>query len=183
MPNWCENNLKLSHKDPAMMERARVAFDKGALLTEFIPCPQELKDTLAGSIARGDPARDYEADLHEFRQKLNIKYFGYKNWYDWSVGTWGTKWDVGKESEYETPAEIIDGEMVVYFNSAWSPPTGAYKILEGLGFDVSAQYYEPGAGFIGEYIDGVDSCYQIVGCPKHLDRQFGASNLLAEMER
>lgn len=172
MPNWCDNKLKLSHSDPTMMERARTAFDERALLTEFIPCPQQLRDTLAGSKGRGNPAKDYEADLHEFRQKLNLKYFGYKNWYDWSVGTWGTKWDIGKEDEFAPNAEIIAGEMAVYFSSAWSPPIEAYKILEELGFDVSAQYYESGMGFIGEYSKGVNRCYQIGECPKHLVELF-----------
>lgn len=168
MPNWCANELKLRHDDPTMIERARVAFDERALLTEFIPCPQELRDTVAGSLGRHDPSSNHAADLNEIKEQLNEKYFGYKNWYDWSVGTWGTKWDVGREDEYSPAAKIVDGEMVVSFNSAWSPPTGAYSLLEELGFDVSAQYYEPGVGFIGDYSDGIDNCYQIEGCPKYL---------------
>ncbi len=39
MPNWCANTVTLEHKDPAMIARAKEAFDKGAFLQEFIPVP------------------------------------------------------------------------------------------------------------------------------------------------
>lgn len=44
MPNWCCNVVTLRHKDPAMIERAAKAFDRGELLNEFMPMPQELKE-------------------------------------------------------------------------------------------------------------------------------------------
>lgn len=44
MPNWCCNVVTLRHKDPAMIERAAKAFDRGELLNEFMPLPQELKE-------------------------------------------------------------------------------------------------------------------------------------------
>ena len=47
MPNWCNNNIELSHPDKAMVERAAKAFADGTLLNEFIPLPKELEDTTA----------------------------------------------------------------------------------------------------------------------------------------
>ena len=47
MPNWCNNNLTLTHSDPAMIQRAVTAYQEGKLLQEFIPCPQELLETTA----------------------------------------------------------------------------------------------------------------------------------------
>lgn len=44
MPNWCMNHVTLRHKDPAMIERAAKAFDRGELLNEFMPCPENLKE-------------------------------------------------------------------------------------------------------------------------------------------
>lgn len=39
MPNWCTNNITVSHVDPSMMAKFKEAFDKGALLETFIPTP------------------------------------------------------------------------------------------------------------------------------------------------
>ena len=44
MPNWCSNNLNLSHKNPAMISRAKKAFEEGAFFNEFVPLPEEQKD-------------------------------------------------------------------------------------------------------------------------------------------
>ena len=52
MPNWCNNSVEIYHEDPAMIERVREAFNKGALLAEFIPIPKDLQ-IVAGSV--GDP--------------------------------------------------------------------------------------------------------------------------------
>ena len=40
MPNWCSNGLRVSHADPAALERVREAFVNARLLAEFIPEPQ-----------------------------------------------------------------------------------------------------------------------------------------------
>ena len=39
MPNWCANTLNISHEDPAMIERAKTAYQAGRFLQEFIPFP------------------------------------------------------------------------------------------------------------------------------------------------
>ena len=70
MPNWCNNEVTLRHKDPAMIERAVKAYQEGKFLNEFIPMPQEL---LEGT---GD------------------------GWHGWAVSNWGTKWDVGGRNEF-----------------------------------------------------------------------------------
>ena len=44
MPNWCNNILTLRHADHAMIDRAVKAFEKGNLLNEFIPMPDELQN-------------------------------------------------------------------------------------------------------------------------------------------
>ena len=42
MPNWCSNNLVLTHEDPAMIQRAYDALERGEFLSEFIPVPEQL---------------------------------------------------------------------------------------------------------------------------------------------
>lgn len=39
MPNWCDNTLEVSHKDPVVMKRFVDAFKAGRLCEEFIPNP------------------------------------------------------------------------------------------------------------------------------------------------
>lgn len=156
MPNWCNNHLTLTHEDPAMIKRAFDAIERCELLHEFIPVPQELKDTVSGSY--GDPAE--QAKL-EAQQASNIKKYGYATWYDFCVNEWGTKWDIGEQGNSEVHP---DGKtLVTGFDSAWSPPIGAYEKLLGLGFGVKAFYYEPGMNFAGGWEDGVDDHHSLDG--------------------
>jgi hypothetical protein len=108
--------------------------------------------------------------------------------YDWSVANWGTKWDVGDGNGIQT---WDDHELVVYFVSAWSPPTTAYERLLDLGFEVYATYYEPGCAFAGIWDNGSDDYYDLSSMdsgdvqqqlPQELDDAFGISESMAEYE-
>lgn len=151
MPNWCDNHIEVSHKDPAMMERFKKAFDEGKLLQEFVPCPDELNEEV--------PVGDDWQERREAKEKYNFEKYGHSDWYSWNIENWGTKWDIS-EGEFDYDSETNSGSG--YFNSAWSPPIAAMEKLTDLGFDVNLKYYEPGVGFIGEYTsDGGDDCYDI----------------------
>ena len=187
MPNWCNNDLMIQHMDRAMMEKARDGFNRvggvNGMLSALIPCPEPLRDTMAGSYGRHDQLSNYRSDLLEFQEKLNLKYFGHKNWYDWCIAEWGTKWDIGRASEHDPLVEIDDGDwptMTLSFESAWSPPIQAYEKLEAMGFIITAQYFEPGCGFCGEWKNGEDYEYPLEKAPKHLDEMYGISEILAE---
>ena len=71
--------------------------------------------------------------------------------YNNSLANWGTKWDVD-------PTDVdYDGETLsASFDSAWSPPVALYEYLVAQGFEVSANYYEPGMDYAGEWTDGDD---------------------------
>lgn len=172
MPNWCNNVVELAHEDPAMLERARDALNRGEFLQEFIPVPQELKDAVAN---------------FEVNEALVTKY-GYSNWYDYCVNEWGTKWDVGGDG---VTAEIEDGRITTSFDSAWSPPIQAYEKLVDLGFSIRAYYYEGGMCFAGIWEDGDDDYYDLSGMgseevkeqlPEALDEMFCISEYMAEWE-
>ena len=183
MPNWCNNNLTLQHEDPAMIKRAADALERGEFLEEFIPVPEQLK-IVAGSV--GDPVEQakLEADT-----KRNQEELGYSNWYDFQVNEWGTKWDVGGDSQTDIHP---DGKMLhTYFDSAWSPPVAAYEKLTAMGFTVGAMYYEGGMAYAGVWEDGVDDYYDLGGMnsqqvidelPVELDEAFGISECMAEYE-
>ena len=182
MPNWCNNTVELYHDDPEMIERARKAFNDGALLNEFIPVPLCLRETIAGSV--GEDARA----AHEKSQQDNLNEHGYKDWYDFCVNEWGTKWDVGADG-YN--ADDIPGGLMLTFDSAWSPPLLAYEKLVDMGFRISAMYYEPGMAFAGRWEDGNDDYYEYGGMtsetiaetlPPELDEAFGISEQVAEQE-
>lgn len=81
------------------------------------------------------------------------------NWYEWNVENWGTKWDVNVNEGYLE--RIDDNTLLLSFDSAWSPPTKFYDFLFEEGWDVEAKYYEPGVGFIGEYDNSIDDCWEI----------------------
>jgi len=182
MPNWCNNTLTLTHEDPAMILRAKEALDRGEFLNEFIPVPEQLK-IVAGSV--GDPVEQakLEADTARNREEL-----GYGNWYDFCVGEWGTKWDVGGDGQTDIHP---DGKMLhTSFDSAWSPPVNAYDKLVELGFGVNAMYYEGGMGYAGAYDEHGDQEINIEGMSAdeieqnhpELDEAFAISESIREYE-
>jgi hypothetical protein len=182
MPNWCNNTLTLTHEDPAMILRAKEALDRGEFLNEFIPVPEQLK-IVAGSV--GDPVEQakLEADTARNREEL-----GYGNWYDFCVGEWGTKWDVGGDGQSDIHP---DGKMLhTSFDSAWSPPVNAYDKLVELGFGVNAMYYEGGMGYAGAYDEHGDQEINIEGMSAdeieqnhpELDEAFAISENIREYE-
>lgn len=109
--------------------------------------------------------------------------------YDWCVANWGTKWDVGGDNGYTRPNP---NTLKISFESAWAPPTEAYRKMEELGFEVKAMYYEPGMCFAGLYEDGSDDYYEYNEMtaeeasntlPVELDEEFGISDQMAEYEQ
>ena len=166
MPNWCNNRLILKHKSKAQLNKAEKAFRKGKLLNAFIPIPKKLLNT----------AKEYTTDEKEQKAinkvlEANTKKYGYPTWYEFCTEQWGTKWDVGGEEGY---VEKIDGGLEFRFDSAWAPPIAAYQKLIELGFEVYATYHEPGMGYIGEFVDGVEHDYDTDSrsIPKHLYEEY-----------
>ena len=184
MPNWCNNKLTLTHKDPAMIKRAYDALERGAFLNEFVPIPEKL-NIVAGRV--GDDTDPEQVKLQE-QTMNNLSTYGYANWYDFCTNEWGTKWDVGDEGSTQL---VNENELTTYFDSAWSPPTEAYARLQELGFDVVAYYYESGMCFAGVYDENGDECYTFEGynsetikdvIPEELDEIFGISESMADYE-
>ena len=182
MPNWCNNSVEIRHADPAMIERVRSAFNGEGLLQEFIPVPQALRDTVSGSM--GEDKRE----AHELQMKSNIEQYGYKDWYDFCVNEWGTKWEIGADGN---PAQDIPGGLTLGFDSAWAPPIAAYEKLTEMGFEIRAMYFEPGMAFAGIWEDGSDDYYEYGGMdskeiaetlPVDLDEAFGISEDVAQWE-
>ncbi len=180
MPNWCFNGVTLRHKDPAMIDRAQ---HSDGLLMEFLPTPQALTETVAGSFGDTEKQRALEA-----QQAENLAKYGAKDWYDWNIANWGTKWDFNLENV----ERVDDYTLTASFDSAWSPPIEAYQKLVELGFEIEAKYYEPGMAFVGTWDSEYgENTYQLgdlnsntvrdaIG--EELDDYFGISEEMAQYE-
>lgn len=182
MPNWCNNSVTITHSDTTKMQALVAAVNEGKFCDHVIPTPQDLTDTVSGSVPEGP-----ERDAHEAQMKRNLELYGAKDWYDYQVSNWGTKWDV---QPYDT-VELEDNVLSFGFDSAWSPPTGVYTMLVEQGFTVKAFYYEPGMCFAGVWEDGIDEFYELDGMSsdevantidRELDEVMGISASMAEYE-
>ena len=156
MPNWCGNCVTLRHENPAMIKRAVDAFAAGKFCEEFYPIPAELKETSAPNRTNADAL---------------IEKTGYADWYDFCVNEWGTKWDFGSGDGINV---VEENECVLYFDSAWSPPLAIYDLLTSEGFDVYADFHEPGMCFVGRYTNGELEEYEATpgNCPEDMDEMW-----------
>ena len=180
MPNWCNNGITIRHADPAMIDR--VIKGKDGLLMEFLPTPQALLDTTAGSFGDSEKQRELER-----LQEENFQKYGAKDWYDWNCNNWGTKWDFNLENIDRPDPNTVTAA----FDTAWAPPIEAYNKLLDLGFEIEAMYYEPGMCFVGKYDNGFDDCIEYAGATaatvreligEELDDYFGISEEMAQYE-
>lgn len=149
MPNWCNNNITIQGPTETIKTLWEDATQEGAgLLSAIRPIPEILKDTTSPT----------PEDLDTVLRQTMIAQTGHTNWYDWSVSNWGTKWDVSTEGlEFEDNG---DGTASIsgWFDSAWSPPVGAYEaFLDDMdNCSLVASYYEPGMDFGGVWDNGED---------------------------
>lgn len=143
MPNWCNNSVSITHTDPDKLRSLVEAVNANRFLDFVIPVPKDLTETVAGF-----PSEELR-EAHEAKEQSNMEKYGFKNWYDFCVNRWGTKWDV---EAYDT-VEFDPAGVTFGFDSAWSPPTGVYAALVEQGFSVTGFYYEPGMAFAGKWSD------------------------------
>lgn len=133
MPNWCYNNVTVSHENPEMLKRFFDAGERGELFEEFVPTPPELLEAVANNQEHPE----------------NLRKHGYSSWYDHHVGEWGTKWDITDQSFHT----LDENKETVYgsFSTAWGPPIAFYDKLVDMGFKIDAEYTEEGMCFCGTY--------------------------------
>ena len=187
MPNYCNNNIVITGPNSVIDKIEKIANgDKGDLLQYFFPMPKELNDTVAG------PEPKTKKEKLE-KRRLQVEY-GASNWYDWRVENWGTKWDIMEF--YNINRKEIgedESEISLGFDTAWAPALGAYErfIDENSNCSLKAYYYEPGCDFMGEWDNGIDSCFEVAkygldddfwkqGIGSTLDHYFGITESMAQ---
>lgn len=150
MPNWCSNTIVVGGEAADISEFNAWLDDGKGVLSKILPTPTPLTETMSGF--HGDPEKQAELEKQE---QSNLEQFGYKNWYDWNIGNWGTKWDVDAEID---DSNNTDEQVIFSFESAWSPPQKAIAILAEKFSKLSFRhsYLEEGCGFVGydEYDTG-----------------------------
>ena len=163
MPNWCANSLTLT---AASKEEA-----------------QELCDHLSNQ-----DAENSIADGWTFFGFFVPETWNEEDWYWSRVNAWGTKWDANMAG-YDW---IDDYNLVMSFDTAWSPPIAVYEAAMEQGWGVVATYYEPGMCFVGSWVDGADEHYEFQECTSKdvrdvvgddLDDEWGISEMMEEWER
>lgn len=163
MPNWCNNGLYVfgrtedvdnfisgivipedeRMKDPNTGEVS--SFASTYDITRFYPTPIELKETTA---TFGTP----QNDDHALQMVINEEKYGHKDWYDWNIANWGTKWSPTVYSVKTVATTSLGWSITaISMDSAWSPPEGLIRKLsylhQSLGFILT--YEEGGMGFLG----------------------------------
>ena len=188
MPNYCNNNIVITGPNSVIDKIEKIANgDKGDLLQYFYPMPEALKDTTA-------PLPKDATKEEKAKAKENLKKYGYDNWYDWRVENWGTKWDIMEF--YNINRKEIgedESEIELGFDTAWAPALGAYErfIDKNSNCSLKAYYYEPGCDFMGEWDNGIDSCFEVAkyrldddfwkqGIGSTLDDMFGITESMAQ---
>ena len=188
MPNYCNNNIVITGPNSVIDKIEKIANgDKGDLLQYFYPMPKALEDTTA-------PLQKDATKEEKAKAKENLKKYGYDNWYDWRVENWGTKWDIMEF--YNINRKEIgedESEISLGFDTAWAPALGAYErfIDENRHCSLKAYYYEPGCDFMGEWDNGIDSCFEVAkygldddfwkqGIGSTLDDYFGITESMAQ---
>lgn len=147
MPNWCSNTLIITGDDEEIkkFEKKAKAKDTALSMNKFLPTPKALLEGTA-------PNRTENA-------KELIEKYGAKDWYDWHINNWGTKWDL--------TAELLcsdEGYLQYCFDSAWSPPIEFLKEVSKkyTRLEFRLRYDEPGVGFMGvakyKNGEGEDKC-------------------------
>lgn len=161
MPNWC--NQRLEVRGPtAEVIRFKVSTQTDNAETDerslnhLFPVPTELIETMEGGYTNDENGNKKPEQIElEERQSRNLDKYGFKNWYDWALNKWGTKW--GACDVYENCDVTIssDGKSATYslhFMSAWGPAVGLISEISsmfpsltfGLMFTEEAHFF---AGF------------------------------------
>ena len=178
MPNYCNNVVEI--RGPQKVVKALV--DHRLDFMKIYPYPKDL-DIVAGRSGADDSPEQIQLVAAE---ESNLKKYGYKNWYDWCVNNWGTKWNAGGDNDamqVDFDEDVGDQGIALFqFDTAWAPPLGVLEKLMDTHPELSIEcrYHEPGVGFMGVWTDGHDRCYDNIEGSKDTFWQSDDGRLLDE---
>ena len=122
MPNWCECRLIISNNNFNNLE------------TFYIDNKNESQH-MELCFDKSVPLPDEEEE----------------NWYKWRLWNWGTKWDLGDDTNYDSNYQ--DKQIEYNFCTAWSPPVSWLEKVSELYPELyfTLKYAEPGCNFAGVF--------------------------------
>lgn len=152
MPNWVSTTLSVKGS-PAEVQRFIDGIKDSKILESYVPCPEELHATVAGSVGTD------KAEEHRKQQESNTAKYGYKDWYDWSYDNWGTKWG-DCDTDIGHPMQLANGswEVVMRYQTAWGPADAGFLKVSALFPELLFTFdHDEEAGFfagIEAYLNG-----------------------------
>ena len=146
MPNWCYNYTKITHKNPDKIKELVAAIEGRKWFSHYLPIPANL-------IEPTDP----DLAAKGFTTMGNDEY-------SWRIHNWGTKWDIGNVNINDHSETMLD----LYYETAWSPPTGVYDEMREHGYVIESEYWEEGGFFVGRWVDGLDESFSTDDAPEYL---------------
>lgn len=180
MPNWCSNTTYVFGKtsnvkpflDPIKEKIESLDEDSYAdFISIHYPCPQELRDSTANFVNINNPIpenwlnlvaegtwtqEDYDSRVAETladveRKKILIEKYGAKDWYDWCIAHWGTKWGACDLYLGFTDNSNDTTEIELRYETAWGPALEAIEYISEKfpKLIFSTFYREEGMGFQG----------------------------------
>ena len=142
MPNWCYNTLRVKGDAKERERFHELATQNGKLeiLKNLYPTPAELVDTPSGYFGG-----DKQAEVERMNAQ-NLEKYGSKDWYDWNIKNWGTKW-----GDCETWVDDSQEDTLYGFDTAWSPPIEGLTHISSMfpTLDFILTYSEEGMGYYG----------------------------------
>ena len=129
MPNWCNCSLTISGPRDTIEQVVRAATGK-----------------------MGDTPDDRPLGMLEYMVPVTAS-DGEVTASD-QTAAWGTKWDI-TDAEVLSEDDLGDGvlEVVMVFDTAWSPPIECFEtwFAENSDCDCVLDYHEPGIAFVGRF--------------------------------
>lgn len=146
MPNWCDNQLEVvGDRDELQrfVDATKNNSEEGSHgLNHLFPIPEQLVETTSGWFSDPDEQAKQTA-----KEEANVAKFGHKDWYDWALENWGSKWGATNfdwtSFDYEldedgvlhgAPSKVLkvkdtDKYIGANFQSAWGPCDGLIKTI------------------------------------------------------
>ena len=126
MPNWVYSTIAVSGKLTDTQKEILEKISNEGLCKYYLPMPEELNITSGGKVntlrkilgsedgVMPEDLTEYTPnEIEEARQSFrNERLYGAKDWYDWCIDNYGTKWG---------DCDIDVKDTVITFETAWSP--------------------------------------------------------------